>query len=86
MIKVILLKDAVADRGIAYVKAVVESNGFQIELGVGHIKKDKATVAPAGTTVMELPDLYAERIKVVTESFTPSDSDEVKQMTYLKIA
>lgn len=86
MIKVILLKDAVASRGIAFAKAVVEQNGFNIELGVGHIKKSKDTVAAAGTVVMELPDTYVERIKVVTESFTPSDSDEVKQMTYLKIA
>lgn len=81
MIQIILLKDAVADKGVVFAKAVVTQNGFEIDLAVGHIKKPKALVMPAGTIAMELPDTM-----VISENTVSFDTAEgIKQITMIKV-
>lgn len=83
MIQIILLKDAVANKGVVFAKAVVIQNGFQIDLAVGHIKKPKDLVSPAGTVAMELPMSMSVTEQVV--SFTNEGTGEIKQITMIKV-
>lgn len=88
MIKVILLKDAEANRGVVFAQAVVEQNGFMITMATGYLRKPKTLVAAKGSVAMELPDTY--KVGTITESFateaTETAESEVRQVTYITIA
>lgn len=84
MIKIILLKDAEANRGVVFAKACVESNGFMIELGVGYIKKTKETVLAKGSIAMELPDTYIDRVSIKPVSFEDTEG-AVQTRDYISI-
>jgi len=84
MIKVILLKDAEAGRSVVFAKAVVENNGFSIDMIVGYIKKTKDNVSKAGTIAMELPDVYLDKLKARQETFTTEEGEE-RTVTYIAV-
>lgn len=86
MIKIILLKDAVATKGFVFCKVVVESNGFELPVCTGMLAKPKALVASVGTVAMELPDVYLGKVQAVTTTFQVEGSDELKEYTTLQIA
>lgn len=86
MIKITLLKDAVADKGVVFAKATVEGAlGFAIEVAVGHITKPKELVCGAGTVVMELPDSFLDKLTVYDRTFEVEATGEVKQITMMKL-
>lgn len=84
MIKIILLKDAVADKSFVFCKAVVLSEqGFELPIATGMLRKPKALVAKAETVAMELPKEFLGRLTAVTKDFQVDD--EVKQYTTLEV-
>lgn len=85
MIKVILLKDAEANRGVVFAKAVVENNGFSIDIVVGYIKKDKACVSPKGTIAFELPDIYIDKLGAKQQDFVVVETGESRTVTYISV-
>ena len=85
MIKVILLKDAEEGKSSVFAKAIIENNGFSIEIAVGNIKKDKSIVLPKGTVVFDLPDAYIGKLTTKTESFVVESTGEIKQVTNIVI-
>lgn len=85
MIKVIVLKDQVADKSTCFAKACVESNGFTIDLGVGFINKPKGTAVTKGTIAFELPDIYLEHITIAAKTFENQETGELSTVPYITI-
>lgn len=77
MIKIILLNDAVVDRTTVFAKAVVENNGFMIEIGVGLLKKEKAHTANKGDIAMQLPLNMLDKLSI--KQVHAADKDGVLQ-------
>ena len=85
MIKVIVLKDAEASKGTCFAKAIVENNGFEIEIGVGFIKKAKGVAVAKDTVAFELPDVYLGKLVVEVRTFTVEETGEVKSIPTIVI-
>lgn len=84
MIKVIVLKDTEATKGIVFVKCITGNDVVNFEVAIGFINKTKGTALKKGDVVAELPDTMLANIKVI-QTNVASEGEEPVLIPILKI-